>query len=105
MKPSFKKLLLLFSIITILSIACTPHAKASGRSWKSWFIEQYFWLKRDKSYYKVQDESSFQKYLNASREQSDKGYYLDPNSVNGGLVQERLFDMQVYSWNDNGKAN
>ncbi len=78
--------------------------KQVGVHGKVGLSEQYFWLKRDKSYYKVQDESSFQKYLNASREQSDKGYYSDPNSVNGGLVQERLFDMQVYSWNDDGKA-
>ncbi|QKG78110.1 Monoterpene epsilon-lactone hydrolase [Streptococcus canis] len=103
MKQSFQKLMVALGLVLTLSLPTS--ASASSRSWKSWFIEQYFWLKRDKSYYAEQDDTSFQNYLNACREQSDKPYELDPSTVNGQLVQENLFDMQVYSWNDNGKPN
>nr|WP_159795724.1 alpha/beta hydrolase [Streptococcus halichoeri] len=105
MKHTCQKRILLLTMVTILALCHTLPADASSRSWKSWFIEQYFWLKQDKSYYKVQDESSFKKYLDACQEQSDKGYTLDAASVNGELVEEKLFDMQVFSWNDNKKSD
>ncbi|KPJ22381.1 alpha/beta hydrolase fold domain-containing protein [Streptococcus phocae] len=82
-----------------------PHTSADSRSWKSWFIEQYFWLKRDKSYYKMQDDTTFQKYLDACQEATDKGYQLDQSAVNGVLQKEEQYDMQVYSWNDKGTPN
>ncbi|HEQ9907015.1 TPA: alpha/beta hydrolase [Streptococcus pyogenes] len=103
MKHPIRKTLVTLGLLLTLCLP-TPVA-ASSRSWKSWFIEQYFWLKRDKSYYSKQDDPSFQRYLDACREQSDKPYQLDTNLVNGTLVQENLFDMQVYSWNDNGKPD
>lgn len=103
MKHPIQKSLVTLGLLLTLCLA-TPVA-ANSRSWKSWFIEQYFWLKRDKSYYAEQSDSSFQNYLNACREQSDKPYVLDPNTVNGGLVEENRFDMQVYSWNDNKKPD
>ncbi|MGT2935215.1 alpha/beta hydrolase [Streptococcus castoreus] len=95
----------MFLLALTVTLSFPSAVETSSRSWKSWFIEQYFWLKRDKSYYTRQDDTSFQNYLNACREQSDKGYTLDSNKVNGTLVQEKLFDMQVYSWNDNGKSD
>lgn len=103
MKHPIRKTLVTLGLLLTLCLP-TPVA-ASSRSWKSWFIEQYFWLKRDKSYYAEQDDTSFQTYLNACQEQSDKPYVLDPTTVNGTLVQENLFDMQVYSWNSNGKSD
>lgn len=73
---------------------------ASSRSWKSWLIEQYFWLKGDKSYYKPQDDVDFKKYLDESQAETDKGYSLTNNDVYGQLKSESLEGMQVYSWND-----
>lgn len=97
---------ILVGILTLgMIFGFQPHTSADSRSWKSWFIEQYFWLKRDKSYYKMQDDTTFQKYLDACQEATDKGYQLDQSAVNGELKQETLYDMQVYSWNDKGTPN
>nr|WP_269747757.1 alpha/beta hydrolase [Streptococcus sp. S784/96/1] len=93
------KTLIITGLFLVVSYPYITHAR--DRSWKSWFIEQYFWLKRDKSYYQIQDDSTFQQYLNASREQSDQPYHLDPSTVNGQLTEEKsLFNMQVFTWND-----
>lgn len=97
---------ILVGILTLgMIFGFQPHASADSRSWKSWFIEQYFWLKRDKSYYKMQDDTTFQKYLDACREATDKGYQLDQSAVYGTLKEEKLYDMQVFSWNDNNTAD
>lgn len=97
-------------ISLILGLICCAFiqpvaVKANDRSLKSWFIEQYFWLKRDKSYYSEQDEAEFQKYVNSAGEASNKGYTLDPSLVNGTLVKEEKYQMTVYSWNDKNDPN
>ncbi|MGT2829933.1 alpha/beta hydrolase fold domain-containing protein [Streptococcus hillyeri] len=103
MKKSLKSAMLLAGLA--LTLSYHSPVNASDRSWKSWFIEQYFWLKRDKSYYSQQSDISFQNYLDACREQSDKPYQLDQASVNGELKQETLYDMQVFTWNDKNDSN
>ncbi|MGF3083830.1 esterase, partial [Streptococcus pyogenes] len=60
MKQSYQKWLISLGLIITLSLPVD--VVANSRSWKSWFIEQYFWLKRDKSYYSKQDDPSFQRY-------------------------------------------
>ncbi|MGT2933908.1 alpha/beta hydrolase [Streptococcus catagoni] len=82
-----------------------PEVNAQNRSWKSWFIEQYFWLKGDKSYYSAQDPASFDKYVQSAGLESNKGFALSADSVNGELVTEQQFGMQVHRWNKSGKAN
>ncbi|EHJ56515.1 hypothetical protein HMPREF9318_01275 [Streptococcus urinalis FB127-CNA-2] len=93
-----KKCLLFLTVLVLMSLGQTTYA--SSRSWKSWLIEQYFWLKGDKSYYKPQDDVDFKKYLDESQAETDKGYSLTNNDVYGQLKSESLEGMQVYSWND-----
>ncbi|HFU1109579.1 TPA: esterase, partial [Streptococcus pyogenes] len=46
MKKTLKSTLILLGLT--LAIGASTQVDASSRSWKSWFIEKYFWLKGDK---------------------------------------------------------
>ncbi|HEL0798767.1 TPA: alpha/beta hydrolase [Streptococcus equi subsp. zooepidemicus] len=93
-----RQLILLALLLT--AIGSQTVVQASTRSWKSWFIEQYFWLKRDKSYYAEQDENTFYNYVKSAGEKSNQGFNLTQNEVNGELKTEHKDNMQVHSWNE-----
>lgn len=94
-----RQLILLALLLT--AIGSQTIVQASTRSWKSWFIEQYFRLKRDKSYYAEQDENTFYNYVKSAGEKSNQGFNLTQNEVNGTLKTEYRDNMQVHSWNEN----
>ncbi|HEQ8570007.1 TPA: alpha/beta hydrolase [Streptococcus pyogenes] len=105
MKKTLKSTLILLGLT--LAIGASTQVDASSRSWKSWFIEKYFWLKGDKGYYSEQDETKFDQYVNSAGEASNKGFDLKEEQVNSTLVTKTVDNMQVHTWNENpsNKAN
>ncbi|KHD45508.1 alpha/beta hydrolase [Streptococcus hongkongensis] len=99
MKNKMKLFLVLLGLI--FSIGSQSPVTANSRSWKSWFIEKYFWLKGDKSYYSEQDAYQFDQYVKSAGEAANQGFNLKQEQVNGTLVTKIHDNMQVHSWNEN----
>ncbi|EHI69170.1 hypothetical protein STRIC_1597 [Streptococcus ictaluri 707-05] len=74
MKHKTKLLLVLLGLV--FTLGSQAQVSASSRSWKSWFIEKYFWLKGDKGYYSEQDAAKFDQYIKSAGEASNKGFDL-----------------------------
>ncbi|TCD45834.1 alpha/beta hydrolase [Streptococcus sp. X16XC17] len=102
-----KTLYLILLTGLVLSVSILPlKACADSQSWKSWLIEQYFWLRGDKSYYDQQDEAIFDQYVKSSGEKSNLGFYLSTSDVNGPLKYDYVSrEFQAYTWNDNEKPD
>ncbi|MBY5034581.1 alpha/beta hydrolase [Streptococcus gallolyticus] len=97
-----KQLLYTGVIVTLaLSLGITATAKAEERSWYSWLIEKYFWIKGDKKYYSPQNEAEFDHYVKSAGEVANKGFDLQPSEVNGDLKTDATtYQMQIHSWNE-----
>ncbi|MGT2888187.1 alpha/beta hydrolase [Streptococcus didelphis] len=95
------KIITLSLFLCLLLSSASPAKATTSQTWKSWLIEQYFWLKRDKNYYSQQDPAKFMEYVNSAGQKANQGFSLDPNTVNGGLETKTVGAMQVHSWNKN----